>query len=119
MINVELFSLTAKYKDRPVACRWAYHREKPRKVFHIKRANHSGNVIPVTKFEVVKMVARPGWDSPVKQTTVFGVVTCITNISKYNWRTDYRVSIKCFDNILDAIDYSETKRAKYQNNKKV
>jgi hypothetical protein len=63
---------------------------------------------PIDRHDVVKLdnTSDPGiadW---------FGVVTGISaSKSTYYWRTDYKVRVKGFQNVLDAIEYSEKKRA--------
>lgn len=115
MNNIELFRLTGKEKDVPLAVKWSYNALRPRELFHIKRADWrlpKNKQADLTRFEVVRMSYGMSYMDNKKE--VFGVVTTITETYKFSWRRDWRVSVKVFDNILDAIEYSEKKRAKYE-----
>lgn len=110
MNNIELHKLaeTTGYTAR----RWTYQPFNPRQVFKVRIAdwNNVKHKCPVSRFEVVRLTTagREDW---------FGVATSIKRERYRAWRSDYSISVKMFENILDAIDYSEKKRAKYVDDK--
>ena len=104
----------ATMKDtKTIAHKWTYHPFNVRLVFLVKRANHAisgtysdAQPLEVARFDTVRLstTGRDDW---------FGVVTSIGEVHKFMWRTDYNIRVKSFDSVLDAIEYSEKKRAKY------
>lgn len=114
---IEVWKMSGDKFQRPTARQWTYKPFKDRFIFTIKIADwdtaegeNSQRQCPLKQFEVVKLytTGRAIW---------YGVVTNIRLTRFRSWRSDYCVSVKSFDNILDAIEYSEKRHAKHKTSK--
>lgn len=104
MQRIYAFELT---KDKSFASVWSMKDKPDRLRLTHSHTDWSKEVQPIVRrFDVVRL-----------ESTYFkkhGVVTFVKiTTNRFRWRKDTTYSVKMFDDILDAIEYSEKKRAKY------